>query len=605
LVLAKDTEALQNTALGSGVVTFQGGALATRGVAATLANRFVIGNAAGAQSQILGDQNLTFTGIVTGAQTGGQNYFVFNNSTGVVTFAGRLQANSANNVNGGNNGLTVAGSGNTVISNGILNGGFDANGVEFANSVNMVTNFVKQGSGRLEVLGTSTNTGTTRLEAGYLRLSSAGALSTSTKLFIGEQPANFGQNAVLELGAGNATFARNLGTLANEVAFGGNSAGFASVTGTSTVSLGVAGVANGAIVWGSTASFVPGNSVLTLGSAGTAGTLDFTNAISLNNANRTVRALNGTGDVDGILSGVLSNGGTVGNIGSFTKDGAGTLALTAANTYTGTTTISAGSLALGNGGAIGALSASSVIVNNGDLTINRSDAVSQGAAFSSAAITGTGSFTQKGTGTTTLTAANTYSGGTAVTGGTLLANNATGSTGSGAVTVTNAGTLLGGNGKIAGAVTIGSGARLTGGTAGTGNTIAAGNIGTLTVGALTLGNTSSLLIDIALNSTVDKIVASSVSFGTGITLALNIASDAVFNDQQRFRIIDSSAVTGTFSSITATGFSGGSFTTENMADGVDLVFTAVPEPSTWMGAGMLLGLAGWSLRKRKSARLAA
>jgi autotransporter-associated beta strand protein len=373
LVLAKDTEALQNTALGSGVVTFAGGALATRGVAATLANRFVIGNAAGPQSQILGDQNLTFTGIVTGAQAGNQNYFLFNNSTGVVTFAGRLQANSANNVNPTSNGLTVAGSGNTVISNGIINGGFNADGTEFANSATMVTNFVKQGSGRLEVLGTSTNTGTTRLEAGYLRLSSATALSggsnpgastTGSNLFIGETPSHFRQNAVLELGAGNSTFTRTLGTAVNQVQFGGNSAGFASVSGTSTVSLGVGAVPNGQIVWGSTAQFLPGNSVLTLGSPGTGGTLDFTNPLNLNNGNRTVRALNGAAVVDGVLSGVISDPGTAGTERRLTKDGAGGLSLTNANTYRGGTVVAEGILFANNpfGSATGS---GAVTVNSG------------------------------------------------------------------------------------------------------------------------------------------------------------------------------------------------------------------------------------------------
>jgi autotransporter-associated beta strand protein len=348
LVLAKTSEALQSTALGSGTVAFVGGSLAARGSAATIANRVTLGNAAGPQHQLLGDQNITFTGIVTGAQNGGQNYFLFNNSTGTVTFAGRLQANSADRTTATSNGFTLAGSGYTVVSNGLLNGGFNPDGTEFAGSSIMVTNFTKQGSGTLEVAGVSTNTGTTRLEAGYLRLSSAGALSSGTNLFIGEQVSNYGQNAVLELGTGNSTFTRTIGTAANQVQFSGNSAGFASVAGTSTVSLGVGAVPNGQIVWGSTAQFLSGGSLLTLGSAGTAGTVDFTNPINLNNGNRTIRALNGAAAVDGILSGVISDPGTAGNFRQLTKDGAGGLALTNANTYGGGTIVSAGSLFANN-----------------------------------------------------------------------------------------------------------------------------------------------------------------------------------------------------------------------------------------------------------------
>ena len=92
---------------------------------------------------------------------------------------------------------------------------------------------------------------------------------------------------------------------------------------------------------------------------------------------------NGTAQTySGVISG---NGGLV-------KAGTGTLVLTASETYLGPTTISAGTLQIGNGGASGSLSAgtAAAILNNGTLVFNLSGVVTQGTNFSAAAITGTG-----------------------------------------------------------------------------------------------------------------------------------------------------------------------------------------------------------------------
>lgn len=111
------------------------------------------------------------------------------------------------------------------------------------------------------------------------------------------------------------------------------------------------------------------------------------------------------------------NGGS--NVLGLNKLGTNILILDQDNTYTGRTVISSGTLQLGDGGTTGKLSPSSIIINNGNFTISRSDAVVQGTDFSGAPITGNGSFTQLGTGTTTLNAANTFSGVTTVSDGIL------------------------------------------------------------------------------------------------------------------------------------------------------------------------------------------
>jgi autotransporter-associated beta strand protein len=146
------------------------------------------------------------------------------------------------------------------------------------------------------------------------------------------------------------------------------------------------------------------------------------------------------------LSGVMSG------IGALTQNGSGTLTLTGANTYTGQTTISTGTLQIGSGSSTGKLSASSAIVNNANLTINRSDTVIQGTDFSSAAITGTGSLTAAGIGTTTLNAANAYSGATTVNAGADLRINGA-QTGVGTVTVAATG-KLGGSGSVIGGINV-------------------------------------------------------------------------------------------------------------------------------------------------------
>ncbi len=109
------------------------------------------------------------------------------------------------------------------------------------------------------------------------------------------------------------------------------------------------------------------------------------------------------------------------------KDDLGVLVLTGANTYSGGTTINAGTLQLGNGGASGGILGD--VVDNGVLAFNRSDTVTFAGVIS-----GGGAVAQIGSGTTILTGANTYAGGTTIGAGTLVAG-VVAALGSGALTV--------------------------------------------------------------------------------------------------------------------------------------------------------------------------
>jgi autotransporter-associated beta strand protein len=99
--------------------------------------------------------------------------------------------------------------------------------------------------------------------------------------------------------------------------------------------------------------------------------------------------------------------------------GTGTLTIESANTYTGGTIISIGTVQLGAGGTIGSITGN--VIDNGTLAFDRSDTVTF-----SGVISGAGSVTQIGGGTTILTGNNTYSGSTTINSGTLQAGSATG-----------------------------------------------------------------------------------------------------------------------------------------------------------------------------------
>ena len=94
-------------------------------------------------------------------------------------------------------------------------------------------------------------------------------------------------------------------------------------------------------------------------------------------------------------------------LGQLAKMGSGTLVLSNSNLY-GTTTISAGTLQIGNGGKRRGDRRYVDYIDNAALVFNHSDSATL------SPVSGTGSLTQTGSGTLTLTAANTFTGPTAI-----------------------------------------------------------------------------------------------------------------------------------------------------------------------------------------------
>ena len=147
------------------------------------------------------------------------------------------------------------------------------------------------------------------------------------------------------------------------------------------------------------------------------------------------------------LTYTFSGVGKLSGGGNLVKQGTGTLILanTGGNDYTGTTTISAGTLQIGDGTTPGAGSiGTGNVVNQGTLLLNRPDALTIGPV-----IGGSGTIVKEGAGAATLSANNNYTGAVLVSSGTLkLGNsNALGSTAAG--TTIASGATLDVNGRTA------------------------------------------------------------------------------------------------------------------------------------------------------------
>ena len=136
---------------------------------------------------------------------------------------------------------------------------------------------------------------------------------------------------------------------------------------------------------------------------------------------------------------------------SLVKYGAGTLAIGGDASYTGGTTINAGTLQLGAGGASGSIIGNVTFCSNAaqlacNATTNKFLAFNRSDTYTFAgSITGPGQVLQVGTGTTILTATNTYTGATTVNGGSLEVD---GSIVTSSLTSVNAGGVLTGVGTM-------------------------------------------------------------------------------------------------------------------------------------------------------------
>ena len=213
-------------------------------------------------------------------------------------------------------------------------------------------------------------------------------------------------------GAGGSLMKLGTGTL--------TLAGTNTYTGATTVSAGILSAATTAALPGYNISGrvnAMGGAVLAVQVGGTAGwngsQIDSLRAIAIWSTNAAALGIDTS-------NGNFTYGSNITQAMGLTKLGANTLTLTGSNTtYSGATTVSGGTLQLGDGssGHNAALSTSGII-DNSALTYNPF-----GSLTANYVVRGNGSLTKAGSGALTLTAGNTYSGATTIGGGTLQIGN--------------------------------------------------------------------------------------------------------------------------------------------------------------------------------------
>ncbi|MHB8570955.1 MAG: beta strand repeat-containing protein, partial [Metallibacterium sp.] len=356
---------------------------------------------------------------------GGSNTY----AGGTTISGGMLQISSDVNLGAASGGVTldggilgISGTSDTTtarsVTLGSAGGGLDiedaGNTFTLASALSGTGGFAKLGAGSLILTGANSYSGGTTIAQGLLQIGNGGASAT------------LGTGNVLDNGALSFDTSGS-NTLAGVLSGTGSLAQMGSGTTTLTANNSYSG----------TTMIDAGT--LQVGSGGSSGSLG---------SNTSAITDNGTLALD--LSGTTTLMNAISGIGSLTQMGSGTTILTGANSYSGTTTIEAGTLQVGNGGSSGSLGSNTgAITDNGTLALDLS-----GTTTLMNAISGSGSLIQMGTGTTILDGLNSYSGGTTVSAGTLEIGDANSPTAAiaGDVSVASGATLRG-HGTIGGSVT--------------------------------------------------------------------------------------------------------------------------------------------------------
>lgn len=306
---------------------------------------------------------LTFNKGVTAADKWGAT--VRGSATNTLTFTGSALINNEN---------TAEGTGSAYVDAPVI---FDSQ-LTITQKDDEAIRFLQplSGAGGLLVNRTGTGVGTVRLLAAnsyagstvitgngaqvfaVVRLEDANSIPGGIDATGGTSHITLKDSAILGLTASD--FKRTFGAGVHQISFSGGQNGFAAFGTDRAVNIG--GDLQ-QVDWGTA-----GLGTFVLGAENATGTIDFQNPLALGSSNRSVRINDGGALADARISGVISATGT----GTFTKLGAGTLALSAANTYAGNTIINNGGLRLEHANAIPAAS-NLTISGNGHLQLAVAD----------------------------------------------------------------------------------------------------------------------------------------------------------------------------------------------------------------------------------------
>ena len=286
-------------------------------------------------------------------------------------------------------------------------------------------NLTKSGDGILLLSGANTYSGDTIISDGTLQ--TTGTLADTTDVSVssgaiydvdatdtiqslsGAGSVELANSITLTTGdSGNDTFSGVISGSGNLAKAGSGTftlSGTNTYTGTTTITAGTISISADSGLGAAPGSATAGH--LTLNGGTLQSTADFTL-----NSNRGIAlgSNHGTINVDG--STTLTYGGIIAGSNNLTKSGNGTLLLSGINTYSGTTTISAGTLNVS--GQLGSGTYSSNIINNGILQYSSSSNQTL-----SGVISGSGSLLKDGSGELILSGTNTYVGSTTLSAGSI------------------------------------------------------------------------------------------------------------------------------------------------------------------------------------------